>query len=402
MSNDFAYLASADLTDVGRLRKNNEDSVLRLPEQGVFCVADGMGGAQGGEMASRATVASLNEMFAKSLDAPFAVTAKSSARLVVRALNRASQWIKARAGERGMSGTGSTALVLVFDKVTPSQAMVLHAGDSRAYRFRADKLVQLSADHSIAAAAGLRNEKKLPVMFRGVITRAVGLEDTVLLEETPADVAAGDLFLLCSDGLTKMLSDRQIHKLLWKNRKDDVQALAQKLIDEALKAGGEDNVSVVLVSVGSGLPQGPTQALQERTRLLEQPPVPSVVTAGAGAEAHDDPEAETGDSGQSATGDTGDTENSVRGPSHLEDKEGAQSESHAVCQTPVTPSSGEGVTPAEVAQEQELADTQTGDPTPAPVPVRTPTKHSWVWWADVILLLLYSIAGVIWLLLRVR
>ena len=135
-------------------------------------------------MASRATVASLNEMFAKSPDAPFAVTAKSSARLVVRALNRASQWIKARAGERGMSGTGSTALVLVFDKVTPSQAMVLHAGDSRAYRFRADKLVQLSADHSIAAAAGLRNEKKLPVMFRGVITRAVGLEDTVLLEES--------------------------------------------------------------------------------------------------------------------------------------------------------------------------------------------------------------------------
>jgi len=344
VSNGYSYLSSADITDVGRVRKNNEDSVLRLPEQGVFCVADGMGGVQGGEVASKATVDALREEFSASPDAPFAVTASASARLVGRAVNRASQWIKARSDDRGIAGTGSTVVVLVFDRVTPSKAMILHAGDSRVYRCRADKLVQLSKDHSVAAAAGLPDDKTLPPMFRGVITRAVGLENTVQLEETPTDVAPGDQFLLCSDGLDKMVSDKHIQKLLRKHRDDDVQTAARMLIDEALKAGGEDNVSVILVRVAAGLPQGTQMEVPAQTRLLEQQPVSpgSVLPAKA---KKDESEGETGQTVDSAK-----FEGEGVTPPEL---------ARGGCQTPVTPVSDDGVTPGTPAAETEEREEKT-------------------------------------------
>jgi len=332
VSNGFSHLTSADLTNVGRVRKNNEDSVIRLPESGVFCVADGMGGVQGGEVASKATVDALREEFTASPDAPFAVTSSASARLVARAINRASRWIKGRSEERGITGTGSTAVVLVFDRVMPTVAKVLHAGDSRAYRYRADKLQQLSTDHSVAAAAGLPDDKTLPAMFRGVITRAVGLENTVQLEETPIDVAAGDVFLLCSDGLTKMVNDKHLGKLLRKHAGDDLQVVAQTMIDEALHAGGEDNVSVVLVRVADSLPQGPTMELPPQTRLLEEMSVTSGNAAAPGAKA-DDPESETGQTVDSAKLD-------VEGVTPPELMRGPQTPT-----TPVTPMTNSGVTP---------------------------------------------------------
>ena len=269
MTAPFSYLTSAELTDVGHRRKNNEDALARLPEEGVFCVADGMGGVQGGAVASQAAVDALREAFTDSPDAPFALTAKASARLIARALNTASQWIKDRADERGLTGSGSTAVVLAFDRIIPTRALVLHAGDSRAYRYREDTLVQLSADHSVAAAAGLADERDLPAMFRGVITRAVGLEPTVELEETAVDVQPNDLFLLCSDGLSKMVSDRLIQKLLQKHASDPLDALARLLVDEALQAGGEDNVSVLLVRTSAVLPEAPTQEIPPETLALE-------------------------------------------------------------------------------------------------------------------------------------
>ena len=273
MSNTFSYLASAELTDMGRRRKNNEDAVVCLPQAGVFCVADGMGGTQGGEVASKAAVDTLRQMFTTTPEAPYAVTARASARLVARALNQASRWIKTRADEIGLAGTGSTAVVLAFDRVTPTQAVVLNAGDSRAYCFRDDKLRQLSSDHSVAAAAGVADDKKLPAMFRGVITRAVGLENCVVMEETPVDVAAGDLFLLCSDGLSKMVDDKTISRLLKKNRSADAAGLARLLVDKALAAGGTDNVSVVVVRVAAALPSAPTMEVPAQTLELEEVPV---------------------------------------------------------------------------------------------------------------------------------
>ena len=372
MSNGFSYLTSADLTDVGRRRKNNEDSLIRLPESGVFCVADGMGGVQGGEVASKATVDALQEMFTASPDAPYAVTARASASLVARAINKASQWIRARSEERGMIGTGSTAVVLVFDRVTPSQALILHAGDSRAYRFREDKLVQLSADHSVAAAAGLPDDKNLPAMFRGVITRAVGLENTVQLELTPTDVMAGDLFLLCSDGLNKMVGDKALLKLLKKHHGDDNQAVARVLVDEALRAGGEDNVSVVLVRVAAQLPEAPAMEVPPQALQLEQ----SLGGPAAPEPAAPDNEAER-ETGQTA--ETGKTVDSAKF-----EGEGVTPPElvRAAPQTPVTPFSGAGETPVtpppkDGAQPDEAEERKTQTVIPPPAPAKK-SRAGWL------------------------
>ncbi|MDX9867848.1 MAG: protein phosphatase 2C domain-containing protein [Kiritimatiellia bacterium] len=340
MDTPFSYLESAAVTDVGRRRKNNEDALVALPACGVFCVADGMGGAKGGEIASQATVEALQSVFEQSPDAPFAVTAAAAARLAARALNQASAWIRENAEERGLTGCGSTAVMLLFDRVNPACARVLHAGDSRAYRLRGGRIEQLSQDHSVAAAAGLKDEKELPAMFRGVITRAVGLEKSVRLEETRVEVRGGDLYLLCSDGLSKMVSDRHIQKLLHKNAAEPAGTLAQRLIDEALHAGGEDNVSVILVRVADTLPPATVTDLAPETRALEALDLDGVPSAPASEEA----EPPTRD-----TRDTADTAGGGRAKTP-----GNPDTDHAL-QTPPTPFSNTGTTPEEVADEADAA-----------------------------------------------
>jgi serine/threonine protein phosphatase PrpC len=302
----FAYLSSVELTDVGRRRKNNEDSLIRVPEAGLFCVADGMGGVQGGEIASKACVDALQKEFTASPDAAYAVTAEASAKLVERALNSASKWIKDRAESIGVSGTGSTAVALVFDRVTPARGLALHAGDSRAYRLRGDKIMQLTADHSVAAAAGLPDDSSLPPMFRGVITRAVGLDRHVELDATPFDVVPNDVFLLCSDGLSKLVSDRRILKLARKHGNEPLETLARVLVDEALEAGGDDNVTVVLIQVAGDLPKGPTMETPPQTRALEQQASAPAATPGAPHSKEEDHDAtgQTADGGGAVTAGT--------------------------------------------------------------------------------------------------
>ena len=267
--------------------------MVSLPGNGVFCVADGMGGVQGGEVASKAVVDALRKAFVESPDAAFSVTADASAKLFERAVNEASHWIKERAEGLGISGTGSTVVGLVFDRVTPSQGIALHAGDSRAYRFRADKLVQLTADHSVAAAAGLPDDSTLPLMFRGVITRAVGLDRNVVLEATPFDVMPDDLFLLCSDGLDKMLSDRRILKIMRKHKSDPLEQLVKCLIDEALHEGGEDNVTTIVIRIAKDLPKGPTMDVPPETLALEQLTVGAAIPESASIRDEHDETGET-------------------------------------------------------------------------------------------------------------
>ncbi len=333
MKNPFSYLSSAELSDVGHRRKNNEDSLVSLPEAGVFCVADGMGGVQGGEVASKASVDALKKEFTESPDVGFAITADASAKLVERALNSASAWIKERAEGLGLNGTGSTAVVVVFDRVTPSQGIALHAGDSRAYRLRGDKLVQLTTDHSVAAAAGLPDDSSLPAMFRGVITRAVGLDRQVQLEATAFDVMPDDIFLLCSDGLSKMVSDRRIQKLLRKHAGDPLPDAAKVLVDEALQEGGEDNVSVVLIRVSAELPKGPTMEIPPETLALEQLEIKAEGPAPVAL--HEDHDA----TGQTA--DTGHTASTMADQGSPTPSDGGRGEGV----TPVTPDSGRPVAP---------------------------------------------------------
>lgn len=244
------HLNSAALSDVGRMRNNNEDAVLRLPKHGVFCVADGMGGAEGGERASQAVIEALGEEFLCLGTAGSPLTCKQKSRLVRKALNRASARIREEMDAKGGGSAGSTAVVLIFDDTSSGRALSLHAGDSRLYRLRSEALAQLTRDHSVAAAINARNEKEVPAMFRGMITRAVGVKTSVHLEKTAVNVKQGDLLLLCSDGLTRMLPDKRIESVLNDCAHAGLENTARRLIDEANCAGGHDNISVALISIG--------------------------------------------------------------------------------------------------------------------------------------------------------
>lgn len=227
---------------------------MRFPEQGVFCVADGMGGIHGGEVASRAVVDGLRRDFEAVARAAMPAGLAKRVEVVHRSLNDSSNWIKSYGEERAAGGAGTTALVFVADPVNPRRAAMLHAGDSRAYVYRKGSLTALTKDHSVAAAAGVRAESALPSMFRGVITRAVGLEREVTPELTKVMVEPDDLFLLSTDGLTKQLDDDRIAQVVAENPGAGLEEVARALVAAANAAGGDDNISVLLIRAAATLP----------------------------------------------------------------------------------------------------------------------------------------------------
>ncbi len=247
----FAHLSSASHTDIGCKRPRNEDSILALPEYGIFCVADGMGGAKGGEMASKALTEALRKTFVQRNDreAPLELTRAR----IMQAVRNAGRSIQKEASKRGFHGAGTTVVALAFDARDPAKAAAFHAGDSRLYLFRNNTLRQITTDHSFAVAVGYADPSILPAMFRNLVTRAIGLDDYTELEETPCEIKPQDLLLLCSDGLTNMLPDTQISTILTEHSQKNLDVRAKTLIEQANQAGGMDNVSVVLVQAGSSV-----------------------------------------------------------------------------------------------------------------------------------------------------
>jgi protein phosphatase len=257
MSTD--YFESAELSDVGRKRKNNEDACLRIPAHGVFCVADGMGGQAGGDLASEAIVTAVQEVFTKAGPGEDG-TLEDRVALFTKGVNQASKWIKDFSDEKVIGQMGSTVVGLVIDPLSPARGMGLHAGDSRIYRYRGGVLQQLTTDHSAVAALAAklgRDVASLPARYQNELLRAVGTTETVELENTPVEISSGDLFLICSDGLTRMIPDDGIAALLKNGAPGSIDAAVKALVSAANEAGGKDNVSVVLVRVGdiSGAPK---------------------------------------------------------------------------------------------------------------------------------------------------
>ena len=242
----FAHLESAGKTDVGRRRANNEDALVLLEEFGVFCVADGMGGGSSGEVASAKIIEEIRKACHHE---EFGGDAIARGQLIFKAINVASAWVFRRARRMNLKVSGSTVVALVFDPDRPGRVIGLHAGDSRIYRLRDDKLEQLMVDHSIEAAAGLDGDGAMPTMFRGIITRAVGVKEQVEIETHSIDAQPGDLFLMCSDGLTNMVPDPKIEMLLARNSNKNLQELADLLVSNANEAGGLDNSTVTLTRV---------------------------------------------------------------------------------------------------------------------------------------------------------
>ena len=247
--NYFGHLDFATRSEIGLKRKNNEDAFGAFSSYGIWCVADGMGGGDDGEIASAAVVQAIDG-FCKEYPMPSdgAFSAWDVSRGVIAAVNSASSWLYRRALERRLKGCGSTFAGVVFDATRPSDALVLHAGDSRVYRIRGKEIQQITKDHSAAELVGVKKESDLNPMFRGMILRAVGIAESVDVDVTPMQINKGDVILLCSDGLSRMISDKKILSVVRENR-NDMDIAAQKLIQAVYAAGAVDNVTTILISV---------------------------------------------------------------------------------------------------------------------------------------------------------
>ena len=227
---------STGLSHPGRKRRRNEDAWVCQPP--LFAVADGMGGARGGEIASRVAATALGE----------AVDGTGEAR-VVALVQKANRQVFERAREDAdASGMGTTITVaLVEDGVVA----IGHVGDSRAYLIRDHKVEQLTEDHSLVAelvrSGRLSPEEAEIHPQRSVITRALGTDPDVDVDSFSVETRAGDVFLICSDGLTSMIDDETILGIV-EPRRGDLSAAAKELIAAANRSGGEDNITVVALA----------------------------------------------------------------------------------------------------------------------------------------------------------
>jgi protein phosphatase len=225
----------AAATDPGKRRRRNEDAYVVEPP--LFAVADGMGGARAGEIAAKIAASVLRD--------------SSGEDAVVELIKEANRRVYEAATEdetRSGMGTTITAAIVGDDGV-----QIGHVGDSRAYRVRDGKLEQLTEDHSLVAEL-VRSGKLSPEEAdvhpqRSVITRTVGTDPDVDVDTLEIDARPGDVFLLCSDGLTTMVDDTSILAVVQKNRAS-LDKAARALVDAANKGGGEDNITIVLFEIG--------------------------------------------------------------------------------------------------------------------------------------------------------
>jgi PPM family protein phosphatase len=233
---------TAGFTDPGRKRRRNEDSFVIDPP--LFAVADGMGGAQAGEVASRLAAAAFREFHdADDLDPEKRLAA------IIKEANR--RIYERAADDAQVSGMGTT----ITAALVAADALVIgHVGDSRAYRLRGGKFEQLTDDHSLVAdlvrSGRITPEEADTHPQRSVITRALGTDREVDVDTFTVRAESDDLFLICSDGLTTMVDDEEIRDLV--TRAGDLEQAGKGLVKAANKAGGEDNITVVLFRLAGG------------------------------------------------------------------------------------------------------------------------------------------------------
>jgi serine/threonine protein phosphatase PrpC len=253
---------STGLSHPGRKRRHNEDAWVCAPP--IFAIADGMGGARGGEIASRVAATALGE----NVDG-------SGEERVVALIQQANRRVYERASEDSdASGMGTTITVALFEDGAVSFG---HVGDSRAYLIRDEKLEQLTEDHSLVAelvrSGRLSPEEAEAHPQRSVITRALGTDPDVDVDSFSIEAKPGDLFLLCSDGLTSMVGDEAILDVT-EQRRDDLDATAKELVGAANRSGGEDNITVVLFEIAEEGAE-PVADTQTRPAVDEEPLAPA-------------------------------------------------------------------------------------------------------------------------------
>jgi len=241
------HFTCAARTDVGIVRSGNEDNYLMLAERGVFIVADGMGGHAAGEVASEMAVRIISREIGSLRGLPDGEASERIARSMVTANEAIFERTLSEHDKRGM-GTTATALVLL-----PGRYFIGQVGDSRAYLLRDGEFLQITRDHSYVQEqvdAGLLTPEQARVHpYSNVITRCVGAGSDVVPDVYFGDLRAGDIILLASDGLTGMLEDEQLVKILADPQ--GPQAWVDRMIMEANRRGGLDNITTIIVKIES-------------------------------------------------------------------------------------------------------------------------------------------------------
>jgi len=246
-------LQMAGLTDPGRVRNKNEDSIAQIPEAGLVVVADGMGGHQAGEVASKLAVDVITRHILGTLAEAGAGNGAFESKMIGDALQLANRAIYELARQQPeYAGMGSTVVVTVFHG---GKLWVGHVGDSRLYRFRDGLLEQVTLDHSVVqelVSRGLvtAEEARLSVN-KNLVTRALGVDVTVVPDIGEQALNDEDIYLLCSDGLDDVLADGDIEMMLIEYGRN-LEAAARRMVDIANERGGPDNISVILVRANRG------------------------------------------------------------------------------------------------------------------------------------------------------
>jgi len=248
-------------TDIGQLREHNEDAIACDEAIGLAILADGMGGHRGGEMASAITVSTILESLSQQLkhrdktpideDSGYSGESLAIHQAITLANKNVFESSQKNARYQGM---GTTVVVLLF---YDNRCSIAHVGDSRLYRLRDKTLEQMTADHSVTQElidSGFYSpEQAKQATNRNLITRAIGIEPRVQIDIQEDIVRLDDIFLLCSDGVTDMIDDSLIQTILQKH-KNNLSAAAAKIIQQANKMGGKDNISVLLAKPVQSFP----------------------------------------------------------------------------------------------------------------------------------------------------
>lgn len=267
-------------TDVGRRRERNEDAFLINPDLQLYIVADGMGGHVGGGFASRMAVNTIEEVVTQLTADPEAtledgeeVRPNDYKSLLRYAVQTASHRIYAKAGEDpALRGMGTTTVALL---VRDQKAYIANVGDSRGYCIRGSEMKQVTVDHSLVGEqmrAGIISESDAKGhRLRNIITRSVGFQDLVDIDVAVRPVKVGDIYLLCTDGLTNMVEDPEIFSVITHN---SLRGACQQLIDLANERGGDDNVTVLTLAAekmrsNASRPKEAVEDLDEPTIELE-------------------------------------------------------------------------------------------------------------------------------------
>jgi serine/threonine protein phosphatase PrpC len=255
---------SAVRTDPGRKRRHNEDSYVCEPP--LFAIADGMGGARAGEVASALAAGALTESHANG----------GGTRLIVELIQEANRRVHQRAStDAETSGMGTTITVALVER--DGSVTFGHVGDSRAYLLRNESLEQITDDHSLVAELVRRGELSAGEAEihpqRSVITRALGTDPDVDVDAFSVEAEHGDVYLICSDGLSDMVGGEEIERILRDNR-GDLDAAAQTLIQAANRAGGDDNITAILFEMVEGeqaaAPTEPDERTKEHARPVDE------------------------------------------------------------------------------------------------------------------------------------